>query len=79
MGRQAAIKESYIFSVREITDIYTGLRLPPLSSAKVKKGELAQQRSEVDLKIVVERIIEVMRAECYVIMKGPKLFKLQTG
>ena len=81
MGKQAAVKESYIFTVREIMDIYAGLRLPPLSSLKTKKGESAPliQRSDLDLKIDVERIIEVMRAECYIIMKGPKLYKLQTG
>ncbi len=77
LAKHASIKGSYIFSTRDITEIYSALRLPPLGSTKSKAGQVRLQRDEMDVKMDVTRIIDVMQSECYLLVKGPKLYQLQ--
>ena len=81
LGRLAKSKGSNIFSQKEITDVYVGLRLPPLSSTK-RSNRVSRPLSSAFgdqgvAAIDVESIIDVMRSECYIISKGPRLFQLQ--
>jgi hypothetical protein len=84
LGRLVPSKGSNIFSQKEIAEVYTSLRLPPLSSAKNSKnsgaatGQFRGPPAQVGVSAMdVESIIEVMRSECYIIVKGPRLYQLQ--
>ena len=86
LGRLVPSKGSSIFSQKEISEVYTSLRLPSLSASKSARGSSSSGQfrgsamgcigggvSALD----IESIIEVMRSECYMIVKGPKLYQLQ--
>lgn len=81
LTRSAASRGSPVFSHRDILEVYTSLRLPPLGGSKGGSktsrpmGVVAGPETAA---LDVGTLIDVMRSECYLTLKGPKLFQLQT-
>jgi hypothetical protein len=81
LTRSAASRGSAVFSHRDIVDVYSSLRLPPLGRGGLGKTGRAAASLLAGPEAVamdVSTLIDVMRSECYVTLKGPKLFQLQT-
>ena len=81
MTKQAQVKKSNLFSVGDIDALRVSIINQSLAgtagggaSASAVTAEKLLTKKCYDL----EAIIEILRTECYLLLKGPKLFQLQT-